>query len=69
MNTPKLHVILKKVIAKVIIYTQTATKSIRLFNAYERLKSPPSLTIHFLIINPVPMFSIFDLKFKLNSKL
>ena len=28
----------------------TATKSISLFNAYERLKSPPLFTAHFLLV-------------------
>ena len=28
----------------------TATKSISLFNAYERLKSPPLVTVHFLLV-------------------
>ena len=41
VRTPKLFIILKKLITKEITYTQTAAKSIGLFNAYDRLKSNP----------------------------
>ena len=37
-----MYITLKKIITKGMTYKQTATKSIILFNAYERLKSPPS---------------------------
>ena len=50
MRTQKLCVILKNIITKGMTYTQTETKSIRLFNAYERLNSPPPFTGHFLLV-------------------
>ena len=51
MRTPKLYVILKKIITKRMTYTQTTTKSISLSNAHERLKSaPPLFTVHFLLV-------------------
>ena len=50
MRKSKLYIILKKIIIKGMTYTQTATKSINLFNAYERLKSPPPFTVHFLLV-------------------
>ena len=49
-------------------YTHTATKPISLFNAYERLKSPPLLSLNFAGY-AIPMFSISGLKFKLKSEL
>ena len=74
MKTPMLYVILKKIITKGMIYMQTATKSISLFNTYElplpqfiynafeRLKSPTrSQLIFFLLPDP----DIFD--FELNT--
>ena len=47
MKTPHLYIILKKKIPMGMIYTQSSTKSISLFNAYERLKSPSLFTVHF----------------------
>ena len=48
---------------------QTATKSISLFNDYERLKSPsPVHSLNFTSYL-IPMFSILSLKFKLKSKI
>ena len=69
MKTPKLYVILKNVITKGMTYTQTSTKQIRLFNAYERLKlSLPVDSLNFTGYL-IPMFSILGLKFKFKSKL
>ena len=71
MRTPKLYVILKKILIKGMTYTQTTIKQIRLFNAFEHLKYPPS--VHSLKFNftsyLILMFSILSLKFKLKSKL
>ena len=66
---PKLYIILKKIIIKGMTYTQTATKSINLYNAYDRLKSPPPVHSSFFTSYLIPMFSILGLKFKLKSKL
>ena len=41
MRTPKLYVILKKIITKKMIYTEIGTKSNSLFSSYEHLKSAP----------------------------
>ena len=70
MRTPKLHVILKKIITKRMIYTQTATKSNSLYSSYEHLKIPPPI-VHSSILPsyPIPMLSILGLKFKFMSKL
>ena len=49
-------------------YTQIATKSTTLLNAYERLKS--SLCSQFFFTSyPITKFSILGLKFKLKFKL
>ena len=68
MRTLKLYIILKKIIPKGMTYMPTATKSVSLFNTYERLKFPPPFTVHFLLVTR-PDFSILGLKFKLKSKL
>ena len=58
-----------KKINKGMTCTQTATKSISLFNAYERFKIPtPVHSLHFTN-SPILMFLILGLKFKLKSKL
>ena len=68
LRTPKLYVILKRIITKGMTYTQTATKSISLFKAYESLKSfPPVHSLNFTSY-PIPMFSVLGLKFMLRSK-
>ena len=67
MRTQKLYVILKKIINKRITYTQTATKPISLFNASERLKSPPPLLSLNSTGYPMTMFLISGLKFELKS--
>ena len=69
MRTQKLYNILKNIITKGMTYTQNTTKQISLFNAYERLKSPPLGHSSNFTSNPIPMFSILGLKFKLKSKL
>ena len=67
MRARKLYGILKKIITKLMTYTQTAKKSISQFNAYERLKSvPPVHSLNFTNYQ-FPMFSILGLKFKLKS--
>ena len=50
MKSPKLYSVLKKIITKWMTYTQSATKSISLFNIYECLKSLPLFTVHFLLV-------------------
>ena len=50
MRTTRLFFILKKIFAKGMISTQTAAKSISLFKAYERLKSPSLFTVNFLLV-------------------
>ena len=70
MWTPKPYIILKKIITKEITYTQTATKSINLFNAYERLKSPPPFTVHFLLVDftkSINLFNVFNFSKKLKN--
>ena len=65
MKTPKLYVILMKIITKEMTYTEIAIKSISLFNEYYRLKSPPPVHSSFFTSYLIPMFSILGLKFKL----
>ena len=48
---------------------ETATKSISLFNAYERLKFTPPIQILFFTCYPVTMFPILGLKINVKSKL
>ena len=64
MGSPKQYVILKKIFSKEITYKQTTTKQINLFNAYERLKSPPSVHILNFTSYSILMFSILGLKIK-----
>ena len=59
----------KKIITKDMTYTQTITKQISLFNAYERLKFPPPVHSLNFATYPILMFSILGLKFNLKSKL
>ena len=40
----------------------TATKSISLFNAYERLKSPLLFTVHFLLVTRSQCFKLTFIK-------
>ena len=47
MRTTKLYVILKKIIPKRIIYTQTTRKWNRLFSSYEHLKFLPCSQFNF----------------------
>ena len=69
MRTPKLYVILKKIITKGMTYTLTATKQFSLLNAYKRLKYPsPVYSLNFTSY-PILIFLILGLKFKLKSKL
>ena len=69
IRTSKLYLILKKIIIKWMTKTQTPIKQISLFNAHERLKSPPPIHSLNFTSYPIPMFLILGLKFKLKSKL
>ena len=51
-----MYIILKEIITKGMTYTQTTTKSISLFNIYERLKSPPTFTVHFYKLTDPDVF-------------
>ena len=59
MRTPKLLINLKKIITKRMIYMQNAKNLINLFKVYERLKSPPPFTVHFLLVTRFPCFQIW----------
>ena len=60
-RTPKLNVILKKIITKGTTYTQTAANSISLISADERLKSPSPFAVNFYMLPDNDVF-VFGLK-------